>query len=45
MSALLICVAAWFAFNAAIFVVLMLRPNRLDSDASANTHARRTSPI
>ena len=28
MSALLICVAAWFALNAAIFAVLLLRPDR-----------------
>ena len=40
MSAFLICVAAWFALNAAIFAVLMLRP-----DASADAHAKRTSLI
>jgi hypothetical protein len=45
MSALLICVAAWFALNAAIFAALMLRPDRRDNDASADTHATRASPI
>jgi hypothetical protein len=28
MSALLICVAAWFALNAVVFAVLILRPDR-----------------
>jgi hypothetical protein len=45
MSALLICVAAWFALNAAIFAVLMLRPDRRDNDAWADEVHGRPSPI
>jgi hypothetical protein len=41
MSTLLICVEAWFALNAAVFVVLLLRPDRLDNDH----RGLRPSPI